>query len=226
VLLAGGAVVVATLAVAPSASALVITTATWSGLKSGFAQPAGPHTMRLVDDIVSAPGENLVVPASGITINLNGHSLTIVQPPGWEPAIRVPGSTQLTIDDTSAGDTGVLTATATDHAAGIGGSGGTFGGAAGQVTIAGGHVVATGDQGGAGIGGGPATSSDGGDGGTVVISGGIVDATGDGGGAGIGGAYPAGAGGSTTVTGGTVSATGGFRAAGIGGARSTAPVGR
>ncbi len=73
-----------------------------------------------------------------------------------------------------------------------------------------GKLIAKGDVGAAGIGGGYR-----GAGGTVTINGGIIEATGDSGAAGIGGGFE-GAGGTVTINGGTGTATGGERGAGIG----------
>ena len=74
-----------------------------------------------------------------------------------------------------------------------------------------GTLTATGDVGGAGIGGGYIGS-----GGTITINGGTVTANGGGTGAGIGGGY-GGNGGTITINGGTVTATGDVCGAGIGG---------
>ena len=99
------------------------------------------------------------------------------------------------------------TVNATGNSGGAG-IGGGWQGAGCRTVIVGGTVNATGDGGGAGIGG-----SSGGAGGLTVIAGGSVTATGNNGGAGIGGGGSlggaGGAGGMTVITGGTVSATGG-----------------
>ena len=81
-----------------------------------------------------------------------------------------------------------------------------------NIIINGGTVTATGGNGGAGIGGGAACA-----GSNITINGGTVTATGGGGGAGIGGGSSGGAGSNIEITGGTVTATGGTDAAGIGG---------
>ena len=98
--------------------------------------------------------------------------------------------------------------------AGFGGGGGTFGGAGGALTVSGGTVYASAEQGvnyhGAGIGGGGSNNM-GAAGGTVNISGGTVFVTG--GSTGIGGSYGwgdggnYGSGGQVTITGGSVSAS-------------------
>lgn len=80
----------------------------------------------------------------------------------------------------------------------------------GTLIVNSGTVVATGNNYGAGIGGGQK-----GAGGTVIINGGTVTATGNGGGAGIGGGIEN-AGGTITINGGTVTATGSNGGAGIG----------
>ena len=100
---------------------------------------------------------------------------------------------------------GKLTAFGGDFAAGIGGGDGDDGG---TVTVNGGKVTATSNNG-VGIGGG-----DGGSGGTVTINGGEVTA--QGGDAGIGGGRNC-SGGTVTVNGGKVTAKGNNGGAGIGG---------
>ena len=92
------------------------------------------------------------------------------------------------------------------------GIGGGYDGSVSDITITGGTVTATGSGGGAGIGGGYN-----GKGSQIYISGGTVTATGSGGGAGIGGGqyYSSSL---ITINGGTVTATGGSNGgAGIGG---------
>ena len=91
-----------------------------------------------------------------------------------------------------------------------------------------GTVAATGNGGGAGIGGIPGSipaATTGTDGGTLTLTGATVDATGSTyifnlggyGGAGIGGGGLGGSGGTVTINGGSVTATGGTNGAGIGG---------
>ena len=141
---------------------------------------------------------------------------------------------KLTLKDDNK-ETGSLTATGGNNAAGIGGG---FQGNGENITITGGTVTATGGFSAAGIGGGRegkgenititggtvnATSNDGagigggllGSGENIAIIGGTVNATGTDG-AGIGGGN-GGVGKNITITGGTVDATGGFGNAGIGG---------
>ena len=118
-------------------------------------------------------------------------------------------SGELTIQDND--KNGSLTAAAGAGSAGIGGSYGHDG----EVTISGGTIDATSNNGGAGIGGGKIDNSYVGGNGTVKITGGNITAKADGQGAGIGGGY--GGNGTVEITGGDVTATGGFSAAGIGG---------
>ena len=141
---------------------------------------------------------------------------------------------KLTLKDDNK-ETGSLTATGGNNAAGIGGG---YLGDGKNITITGGTVTATGGFSAAGIGGGRegkgenititggtvnATSNDGagigggllGSGENITITGGTVTATGTDG-AGIGGGN-GGVGKNITITGGTVTAAGGFGNAGIGG---------
>ena len=112
-------------------------------------------------------------------------------------------------DHTCNSNCGKLIAVGGSESAGIGS--GRAEGTASNITISGGIITATGDSGGAGIGGG-----DGGAGSNITISGGIITATGDSGGAGIGGG-DGGAGSNITISGGIITATGGSGGAGIGG---------
>ena len=107
-------------------------------------------------------------------------------------------------------NSGNITATGGNNAAGIGGRDASCG----NITINGGTVTATGGQYAAGIGGGDGASC-----GNITISGGTVEATGGDYGAGIGTGYTDGHAiscGAITISGGTVTATGGKWAAGIG----------
>ena len=83
----------------------------------------------------------------------------------------------------------------------------------GTITINGGTVTATGGEGAAGIGGAYSTSGN-----VIVINGGAVTATGGDHGAGIGGGENFG-GDTITINGGNVTAVGGYYGAGIGGGR-------
>jgi hypothetical protein len=109
---------------------------------------------------------------------------------------------------------GKVTSTGNNQAAGIGGNNGGDGGtvriSGGTVTAAGGVPTSGDPANGAGIGGG-----NNGSGGTVTISGGVVEATGGRTGAGIGGANRDG--GQITISGGSVTAIGGRWGAGLGG---------
>ena len=112
---------------------------------------------------------------------------------------------KLTLKDDNK-ETGSLTATGGNNAAGIGGG---REGKGENITITGGTVNATSNDG-AGIGGGLLGSGE-----NIAITGGTVNATGTDG-AGIGGGN-GGVGKNITITGGTVTAAGGFGNAGIGG---------
>ena len=112
---------------------------------------------------------------------------------------------KLTLKDDNK-ETGSLTATGGNNAAGIGGG---REGKGENITITGGTVNATSNDG-AGIGGGLLGSGE-----NIAITGGTVNATGTDG-AGIGGGN-GGGGNNITITGGTVTAAGGFGNAGIGG---------
>ncbi len=142
--------------------------------------------------------------------------------------------------------TGVLSAVATDNAAGIGGKEGVRGGhivvnsgcveARGEdgagigggydeasgfqsVTINGGIVTATGGAGGAGIGDGAKNTKS--TGAVITVNGGDVTAYGGDGGAGVGGGKNSESSNvSVSVNGGTVNTTGGVKGAGIGGGQN------
>ncbi len=162
--------------------------------------------------------------AQGLTVSgdvklvlADGASLTATAASQSQKAgINVPEGASLTIYAQSEG-TGELTVAGDPenigYAAGIGGNANE---SCGTVTIYGGIVTASSNDGGAGIGGGYK-----GQGGTVVINGGFVTATSGGYGAGIGGGKGTvdngGHGGSVTINGGTIVATADAMAAGIGG---------
>ena len=114
---------------------------------------------------------------------------------------------KLTLKDDNK-ETGSLTATGGNNAAGIGGS---YWGSGENITINGGTVTATGSYYGAGIGGG-----ENGSGKNITINGGTVNAKGGSQGAGIGGGSD-GSGENITINSGTVTAAGGSYGAGIGG---------
>ena len=161
------------------------------------------------------------------TDNNIGNTLTLVGT-NWVKAqifnagVRVGAGTALTIEG-SLSDS--LTAIGQDIGAGIGGSGTgveLVGEAGGQITIDGGTIIASSDNGGAGIGGcgGSGPGGIGGASGTITINGGHVTATGGNGGAGIGGGGGNNTGGAAqmiAISTATIFATGGFGGAGIGG---------
>ena len=134
------------------------------------------------------------------TINLQGTNT--VQASQSNPGIYVPSGSTLTI-----GDSGSLTATGGEGAAGIGS--GNYG-SCGNITINGGIVTATGGGGAAGIGSGHDGSC-----GNITITGGTVTATGGWDAACIGSGF-LGSCGNITITGGTVTTMGEGYAAGIG----------
>lgn len=195
------------LVVAAPAAAAAVTVNDWSELTTAFA--VNGDTVVLGSDIIAPGAAHLAVDAGeSVTLDLNGHTLSITDPAANDAAVSVPATSSLTIIATGGG---TLNAAGGWYAAGIGGDyledGGT-------VTITGGTINATGNDGGAGIGAGFE-----GDGGTVTITGGTINATGSTGGAGIGGGEYGNDGGTTTIDGGTITATGGLFAAGIGGGR-------
>ena len=114
---------------------------------------------------------------------------------------------KLTLKDDNK-ETGSLTATGGNNAAGIGGG---YLGDGKNITITGGTVTATGGFSAAGIGGGREGKGE-----NITITGGTVNATGNEDGAGIGGGS-SGSGENITINDGKVTATGGNYAAGIGG---------
>ena len=151
-----------------------------------------------------------VVPDGGTTI---GSRVTVT---GDVHLILADGATLNANKGINVGDGTSLTIYAQSEGTGalnatgdIGGAG-IGGGGTNTVTITGGTVTATGGNVGAGIGGGSTNN--------VTITGGTVTATGGNGGAGIGGS---GSTNNVTITGGTVNATGGNGVAGIGGSGST-----
>ncbi|QEO09469.1 putative Ig domain-containing protein [Protaetiibacter larvae] len=230
--LSAGVLVPATAASAASS------VATWNDLATAVnTATTGTVEVTLGADI-TAPynGSLLIASGVGVVFDLNGHTLSILNPGMARAAFGVRSGASLTINDSSTPSTGALVAVGISGLApGIGGynesggsitiTGGTItatggGLAAGiggigvgsqHITITGGNVTAIGGEGGAGIGGGWHGS-----GSNLRITGGTVTATGGEGGAGIGGGGEGG-GGVTFITGGTVTATGGAEGAGIGG---------
>lgn len=170
-----------------------------------------------ISEPITVSGEVNLILADGCTLNA-------------EKGIVVTTDNSLTIYAQSGG-TGTLNATGGDGA-GIGGDGKTNanvdGGSSGAITIHGGNITAT-SQNGAGIGGGaPWSGANGGSGSNITIYGGSVTASSSRngmGGAGIGGGggdKGGGTGENINIYGGTVNATGGNFGAGIGGGGSSA----
>ncbi|MFV0678718.1 hypothetical protein [Ottowia sp.] len=144
----------------------------WSSLMTAYNGAATDLTFCLVAGAYTAgAGEYLLTPAGrSLTIDLNGQSVSITNPPIYSAAIGVGATETLTIVDSSAGGSGTVEARGGDQGAGIGGG---SSGAGGTVEVRGGTVTATGGQFGAGIGGGWD-----GDGATVTLGGGVISATG------------------------------------------------
>ncbi|RIJ71403.1 hypothetical protein D1871_14160, partial [Nakamurella silvestris] len=206
-LLAGGVLVVGS-----SGASAAAPVTNWPDLVSAFA--AGGTVVLGAD--ITRPSGRLTVGGSAVTLDLNGHSLTVINEVSTQAAVHVPTGTHFTISDSIG--TGVLTSSAATGAA-IGSDANSD---SGDISITGGTVRAFGTFGGAGIGGGG-----GGRNGRIEISGGSVTAMAStGAAAGIGGGvFPAGApdipAGVIVISGGTVVATGGDSAAGIGGGQVT-----
>ena len=136
------------------------------------------------------------------------------------PAIRKNGTqTKLVFETENPDNPGTITAHAS-HSSGSAGIGSVyvlmfdFSGTTGNIEVNSGKVVAQGDNGAAGIGGGCRGHAQ-----NITINGGTVEAAGDGGAAGIGGGWGCN-GKDITINGGTVTATGEEGGAGIGGGRS------
>lgn len=237
-------------------------------LTGGTAESATANTVTVMGDYNGNPvsGTEKTITLNGVNIDVNSQSYACafsiqagtgagtgadvnlmlsggntLKSGSFAAGLGVPEGASVTID--SVPDTGRLTATGADAAAGIGGGNNKAGG---TVTINGGIIDAIavsrqGTGGGAGIGGG--ASGAGGDitinggkvtaagcnsaagigggyrgaGGAVTINGGSVVAKGDGAGIGTGDQYTSSDFGTVTISGGTVTATGGDSAAGIGG---------
>ncbi len=195
---------------------------TWSQLSSAVA--AG-GTVTLGADLSNPAGANLTVGTTAVTLDLNGHSLSITGLPANKAGIEVGTGRSLTLENpTVAG--GTLVATGGSGGAGIGGSGALSGGApqgAGSITVRSGVMLtATGGNSAAGIGGGSAGDGSCTGGGSSLsslqVTGGNVTANGGNFAAGIGSSdCSAAPPGQVTVSGGVVDATGGVNGAGIGG---------
>ncbi|MGM1016677.1 MAG: hypothetical protein ACQEW8_03960 [Actinomycetota bacterium] len=197
------------------------------------ASASGVDSPVVIDADIAEPGEVLAVERT-LTLDLSGNALDVL-------SVKISAGATLTITDSSADQSGELTADASsvvptpppfEYTPGINVSDGAL-------VIDSGRVTATGGVLAAGIGGGDlsdsgpitinggvvtATSGDfaagigGGNGGSaseVTINGGDITATSTDRGAGIGGGFT-GSGGDIVITGGTVTATGGERGSGIG----------
>lgn len=204
------AVGLAGLIAAPAHADASVTVTTWTDLQNAFSNAGTtPTTITLgnTTPMANATDENLAVPAGGaITLDLDGHSLSIDATDTDAAAIYVPSNASLEIEDTATG--GTLHAAGGDESAGIGGSDDADDGATGAITIDGGTITAVGgdsESGGSGIGGGGAT-------GTVhliEIDGGTITATGADEAAGIGTGPGAPLTDNILIEGGTITATGG-----------------
>jgi hypothetical protein len=164
---------------------------------------------------LGAPAPISLTSASEVFLTLlNQNYITCYESYG-SPAIFVPPGEKLVFTSNSSGN---LHATSGALAAAIGGS--LTSKDAGTIIINGGNIIATGVDGGAGIGGGGnITHATGGSGGTITINGGSVIAHAVCNGAGIGGGagLVGGASGNITINGGNVYAHAGANGAGIGG---------
>lgn len=186
----------AVLAPATPVHAATFTVSTFAELQNAVNTPS-PVTVVLDADITSS-GTGLYLPRGGnVTLDLNGHVLTITGG-SYQAGLRT-NDAALTIE---AKGGGTLNATGGYNGAGIGGG---FERDGGTVTINGGTVNATGGYYGAGIGGGGSVGSGGhpgGNAGNVTINAGTVNATGGYGATGIGGGgSDVGAGGGTITIG-------------------------
>ena len=194
-------------------------------------------------DRVAVQGDNVnLLLCDGATLNANkgifireGYSLTIWAQKNGTGALIAKGNTQGSYESAGIGaspecgghwidsytydsyDAGDLTVNGgviiATGAWHCAGIGSSVGRNYGTITINGGTVTATGGEGAAGIGGAYSTSGN-----VIVINGGTVTATGGDHGAGIGGGENFG-GDTITINGGNVTAVGGYYGAGIGGGR-------
>jgi len=191
----------------------------YNALQAAASAGSGEGTIKLTSNILD--GAIPLTIGRSLTLDLNGHSLTIDLPPPIgrnSNGIKINSGVTLTIKDSNPGQQNALTVT---NRAGENNANhcmwDAVGGCAainttdGTLVIESGKVNATGGDSGAGIGGGNNS-----DGGTITITGGDVKASSNVWGAGIGGGYT-GAGGKIVISGGKVTATGGYFGAGIGG---------
>lgn len=131
-----------------SAAAAAEPVSTASDLREGMrCDQADACDLVLAGDITAALLE--VFPGKTVTVDLAGYQLEAVADGFDDGGIKVSGSATLVVED-SVG-TGVLTATGSDNAAGIGSDSNR---AAGTITLNGGTIVAIGNGDAAGIGGG------------------------------------------------------------------------
>lgn len=131
-----------------SAAAAAEPVSTASDLREGMrCGQADACDLVLAGDITAALLE--VFPGKTVTVDLAGYELEAVADGFDDGGIKVSGSATLVVED-SVG-TGVLTATGSDNAAGIGSDSSR---AAGTITLNGGTIVAVGNGDAAGIGGG------------------------------------------------------------------------
>ena len=153
----------------------------------------------------------IAVEGSASLVLVDGKTLTISGVSDFKAGIFVAESSSFNVYGQT-GNTGVLTVTGGNNAAGIGGDTVISGSATcGAITINGGTVNATGGNYAAGIGGAYGCHC-----GSVTINGGIVHAEGTGYGSGIGGGARS-SGGTVTINGGSVTAESGISGrAGIG----------
>ena len=204
VLFSWGLTQVVGLSLVPLSAQAVVSPSSWADLKSAFSGVTSTETIVLGADI-SQTGDYLEVPSgTSITLDLNGHSLSVTSANGSSSAapfaaLSVPSTSSLTITGNGGGSlsvtggNGVTVASGahTGGAAGIGGNGGTAAGAnCGTVIIKAGTITAQGGTsgtgasssvgggGGAGIGGGGGGTSKGGDGCTLTVQGGSLTSTG------------------------------------------------
>lgn len=152
-------------------------------------------SIRLDADITLTTSQTLS--ARDVTIDLNDNDISM-------RGMVIGAGLTLTIEDNSAGASGVFNSTGEEDFAGIQTSGA-------NLIINSGSINATGGYASAGIGGGVLGAN-----GSVTIHDGTVTALGGGGGAGIGGGFQ-GTGGTVVIHNGEVTASGGSGSAGIGG---------
>jgi hypothetical protein len=128
---------------------LAVAVNSWDALRTAFADGG---TVQLTGNVVSNGGNLAVSAGDSVTLDLNGHDLTVDNVGDGDAGISVPATAALTITDTTPAQDGSLSVIGGTGGAGIGGDDYSDGG---TVNIAGGNVTArTFGGGGAGIGGG------------------------------------------------------------------------